>query len=343
MNVARSRRMQIMAKLVFFAALVLMLAACRRANEGAGPTLQPTLTPTPRSTPLPSLEPTLAAGSEDNPVRVLVAALPNASQDADDLERGAETLAEALSEASGLNVSVELAADDAAVLQLLCDLVDGAPIAAWFSGFGYASATSLGCGLPPSLQVVTEIDGDPASGEPIQIIVNDEAEISSFGALANPEKTFCRVNFRDVFTWRMPELMLNARRVDPSTNFAQIVDYPSIDDLIAAVNDGECSAAGVPVRDLEAADERQNIDELGDAEQVPFGMLMVSQQVPLGVREALTDAMLGLSGGEAERALEAVFGASALTEVSTQDLENWIGFLAESGLNFSRLNGSPVN
>jgi hypothetical protein len=127
----------------FVVLLIASVSGCRRA-ETAGPRIQPTATPTPRSTPLPTLEPTPEPGSADNPITIGVVDPEPARRTI----RAASSLAATLSDASGLDLTVELLASTADAVAALCSASSGRLTAAWVDALGYAAIRALDCGTP---------------------------------------------------------------------------------------------------------------------------------------------------------------------------------------------------
>src|SRR5664279_4048363 len=138
--------------------LVLIAAGCRRLPF-APPTTQPTITPTPRSTPLPPVPTAIPLGSADNPLHMKIVALDstptttNATSEASSVTGTQEVsassvgdLEKALHDETQMTIAVEVVASDAEALAALCASPKGTVSVAWLSGLAYAAAYAQGCG-----------------------------------------------------------------------------------------------------------------------------------------------------------------------------------------------------
>ena len=307
--------------------LCVLLAACRR--QGAqGPTLQPTLTTTPRSTPLPSLEPTIAPGSEDNPIRMTIVQPGGATRETA-LARATDNVATALLEESGLNVEVELVESDADGVAALCD-VGGAPAVAWLSGIGYGVASASACGTPV-LMVERGTGRRAVTGETVRIIVNGESEATDVSGLAG--QTFCRLGYDDFYTWLVPTLML---RTGGIAEMPDAVDQPDIEALIQAVADGDCDAAGLSAVDFDefAGDAESDVRVLNRTVTIPYAILMIPPTLPLDARMALIDALAAMAESDD---LATLLDQDGLARVEQGDLDDLDAFLNSTGVDFAQL------
>jgi ABC-type phosphate/phosphonate transport system substrate-binding protein len=307
--------------------LCVLLAACRR--QGAqGPTLQPTLTTTPRSTPLPSLEPTVAPGSENNPIRMTIVQPGGATRETA-LERATDNVATALLEESGLTVEVELVESDADGIAALCD-VSGVPAVAWLSGIGYGVASANACGTP-ALMVERGTGRQITTGETVQIIVNGESEATDISGLAG--HTFCRLGFEDFYTWLVPTLML---RTGGIAEMPDAVDQPDSAALIQAVADSDCDAAGLTATDFDefAGDAESDVRVLNRTVTIPYAILMVPSSLPLDARTALLDALEAMAESDD---LATLLNQDGLVRVGDGDLADLDTFLSSTGVDFAQL------
>lgn len=313
--------------------MVLVLAGCRRAQGNIGPTLQPTLTPTPRSTPLPAIAPTIAPGSPENPLRMLIQR-PQSALTQTALNRAVSQLQDALFEATDLIVEIQLVDVSADLIAALCSAPVGAPTVVWIGGLGYAVAAAQNCGSPV-LQGRRGRGTSARSGEEIQIIVQRDSDIVAIADLENV--TFCRLNSRDVQTWMMPALIMQANGFN-AADLGALVDQPDIDALIEAVIQGECDAAGISASDFEqfaSADARRSIRALSQTAMLPLPLLMYPTGLPLNVQQALEAGVVAVMAAEAAP-LRALLGIDSVARVEMAPLETFTAFLRRTGLDLAQ-------
>lgn len=313
--------------------LSVLLAACRR-DQAMGPTLQPTLTPTPRSTPLPAVATAVAPGTSDNPLRMVLVAPSRVAERV--LNSATASLTTSLAEDAEVIVEIELVDTSADALAALCDSFGETAAVAWLDGIAYAAAAAQDCG-GPLLQVEQGRGTAAAVGEAVQIYANAELEISGMTGLRNSK--FCRLGYDDLYTWRVPALMLLAANVSPIDGLESVTDYDDYAAIIEALAEGDCDAAGLPAAefdDLARGDARAAISAVGTPVSVPYAILMAPIEVPLGVREALVSTLLRLAETD-DDALQTLLGHDGLARVSPDDLEAWDSFIARTDLDFAQL------
>ncbi len=303
------------------------LASCRTV---AGPTPQPTRAPTPMSTPLATLAPTAVAGSDENPVQLVI--VHESSGRA--VRNAAGALQEALAESTDLVVEVTLVDSDRAAVEALCRSFDGPPALAFVSGPGYSAAAALGCASPVLLAEDPESE---AVTRDAVVIAGPDSDISVLADLRNA--TFCRLSATDLASWQAPSLLLLANGLTPSTLLREEVDVPDLDTLIAQVAADECDAAALYADDFEgvASDEQQEeITRLEPAVSLPLGVVMASTETPLGVRTALTEALRDLARtDDGAGLLDTLFGVGGLVVPAEDSLDAWDEFIASTGIDFA--------
>lgn len=317
--------------------LMLMLASCRREAQVAAPTAAPTLTPTPRSTPLPSLPTPIPPGAAANPLQMVIRA-PGLVSDA----RAAVPAVEAaLLEQSGLVISILVVERDAEALASVCS--PGAqPSVAWLGGLAYVAARAQNCG-EAVLQVQRTIQREDKTGETVSVIVPTEGASAVSGLR---DKTFCRLNNLDLYTWLIPALMLRAEGLDP-TALGTVQDFPQLSQMVPALVAGDCDVAGVSTSALEVtggelSTSREQVKVLAESPVFPYGVLIVPPEVPLGARLALTQALTTLAepGSSSAVQLRSLLGQSALLPFSEDDFRDLDRFINRTGLDFTQLGDS---
>ena len=319
--------------LLIICLLLLALSACRRANSVA-PTAQPTLTPTPRSTPLPPVPTAVPAGEEANPLRVAFVARETVrSQQI--MNNAAADLEAELSAETGLTVQVDVLDSDAEAIAALCDSVEGTLTVAWLSGLAYSAAQAQGCG-----EAVLQVERDSGALEEVLIIASRQSEIESLGDLAG--KTFCRVRVTDAASWLVPSLMLRAEGVS-TADLGAVVDYEDTRALVNAVAEGDCDAAGLTRSDYEQVSNnstRRAVTELEPSLEIPVAVLTYPPDLPLGASTALTDALIALGNGTRARLLEPLLDQDAIVAADEDTFDDLRAFLDRAGVDLALLGSS---
>lgn len=335
-------------RLIFSALLMtLFLAAC--GNLDPPP---PTLTPLPTivvlSSPLPPIATEAPAGfDEDNPLRLLIVAADAESASEEGL---IDTLTTSINANADTVVQAEVATTGEA-LNSLCN-PNGRLVAAYVDGLTYAVANLRGCGLP----VIKRVADDTSVGRASIIIASsppaptpdpdadeeDEEELEPEDPTLESvaEGTYCRISATDVYSWQLPAIAFQAAGVEVS-DFANIQQYDTYEDLITAVESGECSGAGVPVDVWEIADVSGDILELETTEAAPYNVLVFASGGEAEIVEDVTEAIqTAYTSGDAAL-IRAFFGAGILEAVDTSDsdLQNITNFLADTNIDFSQLGG----
>lgn len=316
---------------------VLLLAACRRQDIQAGPVIASTLTPTPRSTPLPAIATAIPAGAEGNALQMVIR--PDGSMSA--ARSAIADFEAAILEKSGLTVKVELVERYAEALAALCDSSGGQVSVAWLNGASYVAAKAQNCGAP-MLQVERGTRRDSKTGEAASLIVNADANISTLSALRG--KAFCRLAYDDFYTWLAPSLILKANGLNPLTDVGTVTDYEDIPAMIEAVAAGDCDAAGVAANVFDEyadvlGDAAESIDILTTTDTAfPYAVLMIPPDVQLGTRLTLNDALVVLAEDSATAVkMRALLGQNAIVPVTADDFNDLTTFVESTRLDFSQL------
>ncbi len=312
-------------RIAFLCALltVFVVSSCRSAGPPQ-PTDIPTATYTPRSTPLPTVATPPPPGTTDNPIQLFFVRPAAVSRGT--VTNAARDLETILSETASLSVNIEIAETGAEAVAALCDSPGGVPAAAWVDSVTYAAARIC---AESSLAVVRE-DG---VGADVSIIVPQASEAETIRDLAGA--VFCRLSVNDLYTWLIPSLVLQANSVSP-TSLGVINDYEDLGDLVSAVGAGDCDAAGVNLAELEAVGGSSRIRELGTSIRVPYPILMIAPSIPLGTRNALTDALVAIAADSVQAELLDPL-LDQVRFATTEDLESWDAFLRRTRLDFSEM------
>lgn len=309
--------------------LALLLSSCRRFGGGE-PTARPTLTSTPRSTALPPVATAVPLGAADNPIRMAFVV-----EDSRAVTSAITDLEAALLEESGLNVIIERVDTDAEALAALCASPNGDVTVAWLNGVAYAAAYAQGCGTA-QLQIQRGERASAVSGDEARIIVRANLEAGSVGDLAETE--FCRLGYDDLYSWLIPSLMLRSAGVT-STALEVINDYgDDAETMLADVVAGTCDAAGISASQFEALADaaiRSGARTLQESVTVPFAVLLYPEQLSLGERTALTDALVALGNGTRSTLLEPLLDQDEVIIASDDDFSSLRNFLNRAGIDLA--------
>lgn len=314
---------------------IMLLAACRRQQATQQAVVREADTPTPISTPLPSIPTAVPVGqSEDNPLQMVIHPFePMAAA-----RNVAARFQSAIVAESGLVVEVVLVERYAEALAALCNSSSGQVAVAWLDGLGYMATTEQNCGQP-ALQVERGRGRDATTGQAGQLVANHDLGISAVSQLSGDD--FCRLGYGDFYSWLVPSLLFKANGVDPLRDLETITDYEDLSGLLAAVAEGDCDATGIPEGALDDADDlRDEIDIVETTVAFPYAILMYPIDVPLGTRLTLTDALVSISQDPDDaEIMQTLLGQDALERVNADDFIEFRNFMNGTGLDFAQLGG----
>ncbi|MCA0452501.1 MAG: PhnD/SsuA/transferrin family substrate-binding protein [Chloroflexi bacterium] len=312
--------------------VILLTAACRPQAAVVQPTAVITLTPLPRSTPLPSLPTAVPVGQGDNPLRLIIHPVNEVSEDTvSDLET-------AIEDRTDLTVKIELVDSDAEALTALCTSTPEQPVLAWLRGMAYAAANANNCGQP-QLRVARGTGSNAATGEASTVIARRGIDALS----AIDGRIFCRISSTDLISWLVPSLMMEAVGLSPIEDPQTIRDYETPEEMVKAVSSSACDAAAIVdssvaerVTDDEAVAAR--VTTVLTSAEIPYAVLTASSDISLDTLTALNDEFIRLSRDRQLRVqLKELLGQDALQEVTAEDLQPFLEFIESSGQDLTQL------
>lgn len=315
---------------------LLGLAACREQGAQSGPAVAATLTPTPRSTPLPAVPTVIPPGDEGNAIRMVIRPLGPAA----DARSAASDFEAAVLDRSGVVIEVQLVDRYAEGLAALCESAGGRVSVAWLNGPTYVAARAQNCGFP-ALQVERGTRSQRATGEAGSLIVGADSNIRDERGLS--QRKFCRISSDDFYSWLVPSLVMRANGVDPLSAPTSVADYEDIPALVVAVADGDCDVAGIPASALDEyagaiGDAADDVKVLTTTIPFPYAVLMIPVEVPLGKRLALVDALSEMAADRADAVtMRLLLAQDALKPASVDDFAELTDFMAGTGLDFAQL------
>jgi phosphate/phosphite/phosphonate ABC transporter binding protein len=268
-------------------------------------------------------------GTEENPiVWVLVP-----SQDTEAVLSGADDIAAAIEDETGLIVTPLVTTDFTAAVEAMCS--EEAHIGA-LNTFNYVVAKERGCA-----EVALASERFGTTFYQGQVITRAGSGIESVADLAG--KTFCRPDPTSTSGWIIPSITMQAEGLDPEADLAEIIDAGGHDAVVIAVYNGDCEAGATFV------DARTNVEE--DFPDVMDQIVVIAESVPIpndtisfhpsvseDVRDQIVEVFLGLT--ETEEGLEILNTVYSWSGMQLTDDEFYDGFrqqLEAAGIDIEEL------
>jgi ABC-type phosphate/phosphonate transport system substrate-binding protein len=308
--------------------LSLLLASCGSGGQTVLPTLPPTSTPLPRSTPLPTVGTQVPLGSTERPF--LIALVPPKDSTATGTSLGTF-----LSERTGMTFKVDVYTSYGDVLTSLCGET---PTFAWVDGLTLLAAQAQGCAAP-ALKFRRGTGSDATTGVRVEIVGRAATRIAALTGLK--DRPLCRLNSQDVVSWILPLAMLRGAGVNPP-NISNVKDYPDTQSMLQAVVDNQCAAAAIPAGTLTqytvndranpSGDITKSFNVIATSPELPYGGLMVSTTVP---SDTVTQVVKLLVDNPSE--LKDLIAADEVTSTSASDYGEIEKLLETGGINLRTL------
>jgi phosphonate transport system substrate-binding protein len=273
-----------------------------------------------------------ALGTEENPIIwVLVP-----SQDTETVLTGADEIAAAIEEQTGLIVVPLVTTDFTSAVEAMCN---GEAHMGALNTFNYVLASARGCAEVMLASV--RFGSTFYSG---QLITRADSGIESVADLAG--KTFCRPDPTSTSGWVIPSITMQANGIDPENDLAEIVDAGGHDGVGIAVYNGDCDAGSTFV------DARGNVEEdfpdvkdvvvvIEDSAPIPNDTISIQPElVDDATRDALKGVFLGLAETEEGLAvLNTVYSWSGMAEVGDDFYDGFRQQLEAAGMSIEDLIG----
>jgi phosphonate transport system substrate-binding protein len=266
-------------------------------------------------------------GTEDNPITLLF--IP--SENAQEVQAGADQLSVLLSEATGLTIEAVVSTDYAAAIEAMCG--GEAEIGA-LNTFSYILAHERGCA---DVGVVsTRFDSPFYSG---QVITLADSGIESLADLAGG--TFCRPDPLSTSGWIIPSIAMQAAGVD--LGGLEIIDAGGHDGVVTSVYNGDCIAGATFV------DARSNVEEefpdvmekivvIAESAPIPNDTLSYAPSLSAETQQAITDALVAIVADETNGALlDQVYGWTGLTDAEDSFYDDFREQLDAAGVDIESL------
>ncbi len=270
-------------------------------------------------------------GTEDNPlVWVLVP-----SQETEAVLAGADQIAQAIEDATGLIVVPLVTTDYTGAVEAMCN---GEAQMGALNTFNYVLANERGCA---DVAVASVRFGSTFySG---QIVTRADSGITSVADLAG--KTFCRPDPTSTSGWVIPSIAMRAEGLDPENDLAQIVDAGGHDGVIIAVYNGDCDAGAsfVDARSIveeEFPDVKDQVVVITESAPIPNDNISFTPDVPAETRDAIVQVFLDLaSTDEGLEVLNSVYSWSGMEVVDDTFYDGFRQQLEAAGMSIEDLVG----
>ena len=268
-------------------------------------------------------------GTEANPI--VMSFVP--SGDTQDIIASGDTLAQMLSEATGLTVTSNVGTDFSSVREAMCA---GQAQIGWLNTFNYVLANEQ-CGVDAAL-ATSRFGTTTYAG---QIIVRADSGIETLADLEG--KVMCWVDPASTSGYIIPRIMLAAEGIDPDTAFSQTIEAGSHNNVVTQVYNGDCDAGAT------FADARTGIEEefpdvleqvavLATTSDIPNDSVSFIQDFPEETRAEIVAALLEIAASpEGQEALNTLYNIEGLVESSDSFYDTFRADLSRAGLNIEEL------
>lgn len=294
--------------LVLLLIAVVVLTACGRSALTDTSTLS---APTPAAIVPSSTSTPALAGSAENPLSLLLV-----SQD----PPSGASLAQALSEAGEVSITLNFAESYAEALDALC--TDQADVVS-LNAFGYLVAQERGCG---EATYILEQNGDITTQG--QVLVNVlQGGLSLEGTRG---QAFCRESRSSLSGWVIPSITLRTRGLDPFSDLGEVIDAGDDETVVHMLYAGECAFAATALDAEEAIDDLEYPGRIALVEEltpVPNDVLVVSARLDEQSRAITLDLLRQHRGVLAE-----ALGADGLLQVPEGAFFDLEALLGEAGV-----------
>jgi phosphonate transport system substrate-binding protein len=268
-------------------------------------------------------------GTESNPI--VMSFVP--SGDTQDIIASGDTLAQMLSEATGLNVTSNVGTDFSSVREAMCA---GQAQIGWLNTFNYVLANEQ-CGVDAAL-ATSRFGTTTYAG---QIIVRADSGIDSLDDLNG--KVMCWVDPASTSGYIIPRIMLAAEGIDPDTAFSQTIEAGSHNNVVTQVYNGDCDAGAT------FADARTGIEEefpdvleqvavLATTADIPNDSVSFNSDFPEEMRAEIVTALLDIAASpEGQEALNTLYNIEGLVESSDSFYDTFRADLSRAGIDIEDL------
>lgn len=268
-------------------------------------------------------------GTAENPI--IMSFVP--SGDTQDIIASGDTLAQMVSERTGLVVKANVGTDFSSVREAMCA---GQAQIGWLNTFNYVLANEQ-CGVDAAL-ATSRFGSSTYAG---QIIVRADSGISTIADLKG--KVMCWVDPASTSGYIIPRIMLAAEGVNPDTDFSQTVEAGSHNNVVTQVYNGDCDA-GATFSDARTGIEKEFPDVLekvvvlATTSDIPNDSVSFIKDFPAEMRTKIVAALLDISASpEGQEALNTLYNIESLVESSDSFYDVFRADLSRAGIDIESL------
>lgn len=268
-------------------------------------------------------------GTEDNPIVMFF--VP--SGDTQEIIASGDTLAQMITEKTGLVVEANVGTDFAAVREAMGA---GKAHIGWLNTFNYVLANEK---YGVDVGLVTERFGSTTYTG--QFNVRADSGITSLQDLKG--KVMCWVDPNSTSGYIIPRIELAANGIDPDNDFAQTVESGSHNNSVTAVYNGDCDV-GVSYADARSSieedfpDVKEVVVVLATTSDIPNDSVSFTKDFDAELREQIVNALLEISATEeGVEALNNLYSIDALVAADDTFYDVFRADLSKAGMDIEDL------
>jgi phosphonate transport system substrate-binding protein len=268
-------------------------------------------------------------GTEDNPI--IMSFVP--SGDTQEIIASGDTLAQMITDKTGLVVKAEVGTDFAATREAMGA---GKAQIGWLNTFNYVLANEK---FGVEVGLVTERFG--ATTYVGQFNVRADSGITTLQDLKG--KVMCWVDPGSTSGYIIPRIMLAANGIDPDKDFAKTIETGSHNNSVAGVYNKECDV-GVSYADARSSieadypDVKEVVVVLATTTEIPNDSVSFAKDFDPEMRQQIIDALLEISGTEeGVEALNGLYSIDALRAADDSFYDAFRADLSKAGIDIEEL------
>lgn len=268
-------------------------------------------------------------GTAENPI--VMSFVP--SGDTQDIIASGDTLAQMLTERTGLTVTSNVGTDFSSVREAMCA---GQAQIGWLNTFNYVLANEQ-CGVDAAL-ATSRFGATTYAG---QIIVRADSGITSIEDLRG--KVMCWVDPASTSGYIIPRIMLAAEGLDPDTDFSQTIEAGSHNNVVTQVYNGDCDA-GATFSDArtgieeEFPDVLEQVVVLATTSDIPNDSVSFVKDFPEEMRTEIVAALLDIAASpDGQEALNTLYNIESLVDSNDAFYDQFRADLSLAGINIEDL------
>ena len=268
-------------------------------------------------------------GTEDNPV--VMSFVP--SGDTQEIMASGDTLAQMITDKTGIVVQANVGTDFAAVREAMGA---GKAHIGWLNTFNYVLANEK---YGVDVGLVTERFGSTTYTG--QFNVRADSGITTLEDLKG--KVMCWVDPNSTSGYIIPRIELQANGIDPDNDFSKTVESGSHNNSVTAVYNGDCDV-GVSYADARSSieddfpDVKEVVVVLATTSDIPNDSVSFAKDFDPEIRAQIVNALLEIAGTEeGQAALENLYSIAGLVEADDSFYDVFRADLSKAGVDIESL------